>query len=319
MKFQKCMFCLQHISSLVLNQQSSKRSEGELILAKFASKYLHSPPPMKFYKIENLPLIQGFDLISSLFLSFKYWGIEFMELPITYQLIFGNVEIWMMWYDKSLKEKLLSFYVHNIELFQLKLDYLKLYVLPVTLLQDQRFSKIIENQESFRLNITLKLIHKSELISQELWQFLFDSRYHISDNRRFFKQNYKLKWFDHKLKEELKYDIEQCDKLLEDYIGYEAIPCKHPGVPKYSINLLNSVHQHSMIAEVDLNKWNCISRFYQYSHCGSSFREEFIKIINECRADKSKIIDIERKFSSNHAAFDYKFPLMMFKYKVITF
>ena len=226
MKFQKWMLHFHYLRNTMIMKAKNERSKEDSILINFSINHWKIAPEMRFYKISNLPWIQGFDLISSFILKFKYWGIEFLDLPIIYKSIFEKVEIWMMWYDEKLKESLLEYYADNIEMLQLKQEYIKLTILPTSLLYDQKFKEIIKHQESFRLNTTKWRTKKSDLISKEFWDILFDTRLHVSDNRLFSRLKYKLTWFDPELEKELKHDIAQCDKILDDYMGYELIVWK---------------------------------------------------------------------------------------------
>ena len=88
MRFQKWMFYLHPLRDAMKNQPDDKRTKDDNTLIDFVQIYSDICPKMIFYKIENLYCHQGFDLISYLISDFKYLGLEFMCLPISYQSIF---------------------------------------------------------------------------------------------------------------------------------------------------------------------------------------------------------------------------------------
>ena len=108
-------------------------------------------PSMYFYQIKNLPCVQGFDLISLLVKDFKYLGFAFDSLPIVYQTVFEKIEICLVWYDDKLKQKLEEFYKSNMELLQLNSEYLKLNILPISLLEREDFSNVVKNSDKIRV------------------------------------------------------------------------------------------------------------------------------------------------------------------------
>ena len=90
----------------------------------------------------------------------------------------------------------------------------------------------------------------------------------------------------------------------------------NPGVPKITINLLNSNKQIYMNKEADLNKLKSISRYNLYPFCDLDFDKELQKIIDKRKMNKTKAKDIEYILKANNTTFDYICPFMMFKYKV---
>ena len=96
-------------------------------------------------------------------------GIMFSDLPIVYQTVFDRIEISLVWYDDKLKLKLEEFYIRNIKLLQLSSEYLKLNILPVSLLKSEDFSNVVKNSHKIRvlvekvnseINIQEKLLKK---------------------------------------------------------------------------------------------------------------------------------------------------------------
>ena len=145
-KFQKWMLNLYFKRRHIKLDPESRPNEDEQVIIDFAYIYSHIFPSMYFYQIKNLPCVQGFDMISLLVTGFKYLGIAFDELPIVYQTVFEWIEISMVWYDDKLKLKLEDFYRSNMELLLLNSKYLKLNILPVSLLESEDFQKCSQEQ-----------------------------------------------------------------------------------------------------------------------------------------------------------------------------
>ena len=94
---------------------------------------------------------KGFDLISLLVTDFKYLGFAFDCLPIVYQTVFERIGICLVWYDDKLKQKLEEFYTNYMKLLQLNSEYLKLSILPVSLLESEDFSNVVKNSDKIRV------------------------------------------------------------------------------------------------------------------------------------------------------------------------
>ena len=120
-----------------------KRTEDENTIIDFALIYESILPKMHFYEIKNLACLQGYDLISQLILKFKYLGFDFTDLPITHQSIFGKIEIWMVWYDDQLKQKILDFYVEHITFWGIHPKIYSLQILPASFYENKTFEKNI--------------------------------------------------------------------------------------------------------------------------------------------------------------------------------
>ena len=168
-KFQKWMLHLSFKRSPIKPNPDNKLNEDEQAIISFEYVYNQISPSMYFYQIKNLPFVQGFDLISLLMINFKYMGIMFSDLPIVYQTVFDRIEISLVWYDDKLKLKLEEFYIRNIKLLQLSSEYLKLNILPVSLLKSEDFSNVVKNSHKIRvlvekvnseINIQEKLLKK---------------------------------------------------------------------------------------------------------------------------------------------------------------
>ena len=130
-----------------------KIKEEDKHMMDFTFIYADTNPQMYFYKIKNLAWIQGLDIISLLTINFKYCGIKFTELPISYQSEFGKIDIWIVWFDEKLKQSLIEFYKDNMINLGLKLNIQRLNILPIHLLEHESFKNIIANHNKFGVEI----------------------------------------------------------------------------------------------------------------------------------------------------------------------
>ena len=126
-----------------------KIKEEDKHIMNFTVIYADINPQMYFYKIKELAWIQGLDIISLLTINFKYCGIKFTELPISYQSEFEKIEIWIVWFDEKLKQSLIEFYKDNMINLGLNLDIQRLNILPIHLLKHKSFKNIIDNHYKF--------------------------------------------------------------------------------------------------------------------------------------------------------------------------
>ena len=213
-----------------------KRTEDENTIIDFALIYESILPKMYFYKIEDLILIQGFDLISQLVINFKHLGIKFIDLPITYQSIFGKIEICMFWYDDSLKKKILEFYLQNIELMSLDTNIFGLHIVPNSLLKDINFAEIIKHHAKFRIKVKWDIISKDQLCV-DYPNITFKDQLVLNNDESTEKLTYEIIWFDLELKKELNDKISNWNRILKDFIGFNLKIKDSHGHPKYSINI----------------------------------------------------------------------------------
>ena len=161
-------------------QPRDKRTEDESAVIDFALIYESILPKMHFYEIKNIVCLQGFDLVNLLTDWFKFLGIEFSYLPISYQSIHSKINLWMVWYDDRLRQKLLEFYYEHIKYLGIDDTVFKLYILPSSLWEDEAFNNILQHQEKFRI-----IAKRKELITEKLMSVVFEkirSNEDISDN-----------------------------------------------------------------------------------------------------------------------------------------
>ena len=247
LKFQKCMFQLHYARNTMEVKPRSIRTEEDNEIIDFAVIYEGIIPKMFFYKIGHLSLLQGFDFISLLMLNFKYLGIDFIDLPIIYQSVFEKIEIWMVWYDDKLKQKIYEFYHNNVIALGLHPRISNLYVLPTYFNKNKAFEEIFKNHEKFGI------IFKNEDLDKVLFNpFKFDHSL-FKDKRKFKNEHiitYELECFDKELKNVLKNEIFEFNKKLKDFIGINF-----GGFSDFShgfmTNILNWSYQHSIIDGID--------------------------------------------------------------------
>ena len=184
-KFQKWMMKLYYKRSHIKFDAESKPNEDEQIIIDFAYIYSQIFPSMYFYQIKNLPIVQGFDLISLLVKDFKYLGIAFDDLPIIYQTVFEQIEICLVWFDDRLKQKLEEFYISNMILLNLDPWQLKLNILPVSLLESKDFSNVVKNSDKIRVHVE-RDYKNLENIEKELKKpFPLKEHFEINDGKIF--------------------------------------------------------------------------------------------------------------------------------------
>ena len=149
------MFQLHLIRNTMKVKPKGERSNDENTIIDFALIYNDNiAPKMKFYKIENLYWNQGFDLVSYLMTDFTYLWFNFTDLPIWFQSIFTQTEIWLVWYDDTLKLKLKKFYLKYFDLLNSSFIRHDLEILPISLLENEKFGRIIENKSKIRIIYT---------------------------------------------------------------------------------------------------------------------------------------------------------------------
>ena len=215
------MFLLHYLRNTMKVQPIDKRTEDENTIIDFALIYESILPKMKFYKIENILWHRGFDLISYLVTDFKYLGIEFIDLPISYQSIYEKIEIWMVWYDEKLKSKLMEFYVKYFKQLGLDNEACRLEILPKSLLEDKRFENIIANSDKFRvIHKTTKVDNKLSAVIKNLW--ISKVKEVLLEWNFYNIKCYSLTWFDDELNKEFKEDINLWNEILKNYIGIHA-------------------------------------------------------------------------------------------------
>ena len=130
-----------------------KIKEEDKHIMNFTFIYADINPQMYFYKIKNLAWFQGFDIISLLTLNFKYCGIKFTELPISYQSEFEKISIWIVWFDEKLRQSIIEFYKDSMINLGLNVNIQRLNILPTNLLEHESFKNIIANQSKFVVKI----------------------------------------------------------------------------------------------------------------------------------------------------------------------
>ena len=108
--------------------------------------------------------MQGFDFISLLVTDFEYLGTPFLDLPIVYQSVFDRIEISLIWCDDKLKLKLEEFYKNSLKLMQLSSNFLRLNILPASLLESKEFEKIVENSDNIRV------VAEYDYVSISIWE-----------------------------------------------------------------------------------------------------------------------------------------------------
>ena len=256
-------------------QPRDKRTEDENTIIDFAPIYESILPKMRFYKIENILWHRGFDLISYLVTDFKYLGIEFIYLPISYQSIYEKIEIWMVWYDEKLKSKLMEFYVKYFKQLGLDNEACRLEILPKSLLEDKRFENIIANSDKFRvIHKTTKVDNKLSAVIQYLWTSKVREVW-LEWNFRNIKC-YSLTWFDDELNKELKEDINLWNEILKSYIGIHVRYYGDSKFVKENINILNWDHDTKINEEIDINKINNLSIYKVISSKDEDY-DEYLK------------------------------------------
>ena len=150
-------------------QPKDKRTEDENAIIDYALIYESILPKMHFYEIKNLVCLQGFDLVNLLVDWFKFLGIEFSDLPISYQSIHSKINLWMVWYDDRLRQKLIEFYYEHIKYLGIDYTVFKLYILPSSLWEDEAFKNILLHQEKFRI-----IAKRKDQIAEELISIVYE-------------------------------------------------------------------------------------------------------------------------------------------------
>ena len=266
-------------------KSKGERSEDENTIIDFALIYNDNiVPKMKFYKIENLYWNQGFDLVSYLMTDFKYLGFNFTDLPIWFQSIFTKTEIWLVWYDDSLKWKLDKFYIKYFDLLNSSFIRHDLEILPVLLLENEKFGRIIENRSKFRIIYTFnqEKIKDSKLIINNLnledYKGCKEFMSIMMKTKRIGK--YMLKGYDPELNNYLENDIKDWNKILEDYIGIELYDILCQSFTKSNLNILNSFYQKSSIEEFDLERVKYFSSYIVSISLDEDYDENIREILN---------------------------------------
>ena len=311
-RFQKCMFSLHYLRCTMKVQPRDKRTEDENTIIDFALIYNDNiVPKMHFYKIENLYWSQGFDLASYLMTDFKYLGFNFTDLPIWFQSIFTQMEIWLVWYDDTLKIKLEKFYKKYFYLLNSNYINHKLEILPVSLLENEKFRKIIENWSKFRIEFAFNQENfKDSKLTINSWNL---ENYNWCKEIMDWIKNkgigqYKLIWYDPELIKELENDIKEWNEILKDYIGIELDDLYIQSFTKSNLNILNSFYQKSSIKEFDLE----ITKYFS-SYIAIMSREE------EYDEFKSEILNKnnENRFPNiEEGRFEYHRQYLMLNIKV---
>ena len=283
-KFQKWMFQLHFFRNTMKEKPKGERSDDENTIIDFALFYNDNiAPKMKFYKIKNLYWNQGFDLASYLMTDFKYLGFNFTDLPIWFQSIFTQTEICLVWYDDTLKSKLEKFYIKYFDLLNSSFILHDLEILPVSLLENEKFGRIIENRSKFRIIYTFyqEKIKDSKLIINNLnleeykgcKEFM-----EIIKNKTIGK--YMLKGYDPELNNDLEDDIKDWNKILEDYIRIELGEGLCHSFTKSSLNILNSFYQKCSIEEFNLERVKYFSSYIVSISRDEEYEENIREILN---------------------------------------
>ena len=248
---------------------------------------------MHFYKIENLYWSQGFDLASYLMTDFTYLGFNFTDLPIWFQSIFTQMEIWLVWYDDTLKIKLEEFYKEYFYRLNSNFIYHKLEILPVSLLENKKFEKIIENCSKFRIKFTFKQenFKDSKLIINS-WNL--EKNNWCKEITDWIKNKgigqYNLIWYDPEFIKELKLEnyIIDWNEILKDYIGIELDDLYIQSYTKSNLNILNSFYQKSSIEEFDLEKTKYFSSYIVSRSRDEEYDENIREFLNNKKYNEIK-------------------------------
>ena len=259
-----------------------ERSDDENTIIDFALIYHDNiVPKIKFYKIENLYWNQGFDLVSYLTNDFTYLGFNFTDLPIWFQSIFTQTEIWLVWYDDSLKLKLDEFYIEYFVLLNSSFIRHDLEILPVSLLENEKFGRIIENRSKFRIIYTFyqeKIKDSINNLDLEEYKGCKEFMSIMIKTKRIGK--YMLKGYDPELNNYLENDIKDWNKILEDYIGIELGDILCQSFTKSYLNILNSFYQKSSIEEFNLERVKYFSSYIVSISVDEDYDENIREILN---------------------------------------
>ena len=97
---------------------------------------------------------ESIELILKLRNEFSYCTIPFSELPVWYNIDHHNINMFTLWYDNKLREKISNF----MSEFKMrnKKTLLKFSCLPKNTLENKIFQKLLKDHEFLRLNINLK-------------------------------------------------------------------------------------------------------------------------------------------------------------------
>ena len=292
-----------------------KRTEDENAIIDFALIYETILPKMYFYKIKNLILVQGFDLISQLVINFNHLGIEFIDLPITYQSIFGKIEIWILWYDDSLKRKILEFYNNHSTFIGLNSRSFRLHALPSSFIDNKKFERIFLNNDKFGIIINSDGSNKIQFDYNE-FNSIFKDKIKSVINELW---TYKLKWFDTKLEEELKNDIDDFNWELSNFAGFYLFKHSWDSID-YVLNLLNWSYQHSINKDIKIEKIKNISCFQIFRFWDEEQNQTLEKILNSESLRNNKKFNVETdEIPKSREEFVHYSNHFIFKYKVFSF
>ena len=181
-------------------------------------------------------------------------------------------------------------------------------ILPVSLLENEKFERIIENKSKFRIIYTFY----QEKIKDSINNLNLEDYKGCKEFMEIIKNKtigkYMLKGYNPELNNYLQDDIKDWNKILEDYIGIELGEEWCQSFTKSNLNILNSFYQKCSIEEFNLERVKYFSSYIVSISRDEEYEENIREILNNRHNDI--------KFPKNDDALGFRRQYLMLNKKV---